>query len=205
MLHRIASSLAQRPGRPVEGLPGAVARAAVAAVISPAGELLFIRRAEREGDPWSGHVAFPGGKAEPGDSGPVATAMRETVEEVGVALDASGQLLGPLDELLAPGRAGPPRLVVSPFVFGLDRSVSLRPNREVASAHWIPLDRLARGDGRSSFELTWSGAVLRMPCIDLEGLRIWGLTLRMLDDLLERVGGQTSPEVELVSGRDPRG
>ncbi len=204
VLDQIELSLRARPGRPVQGIGLGVARAAVAAVINPQAELLFIRRAERVGDPWSGHVAFPGGRAEAGDEGPVGTAVRETVEEVGLALPDAGRLLGPLDELLAPVRRGPPQLVISPFVFHLQRLQPLRPNVEVASVHWLSLERLAMGEGRSSFDLEWGGATLRMPCIELSGLRIWGLTLRMLDDLLERMGGQTSPDVELLHGEDPR-
>ena len=95
-------------------------------------------------------------------------------------------------------------MIISPFVFQLQRPTPLRPNAEVASAHWLPLEQLVMGEGRGSFELEWNGAALRMPCIDLAGLRIWGLTLRMLDDLLDRMGGQTSPEIELIRGEDPR-
>ena len=61
--------------------------AAVAIVLAPDPDaVLLIRRAERAGDPWSGHMALPGGRYEPKDPDLLGTALRETVEEVGVAL-----------------------------------------------------------------------------------------------------------------------
>lgn len=51
-------------------------------------EVLFIKRSTRVGDKWSGHVAFPGGKREPGDADDRATAARETLEEVGLDLES---------------------------------------------------------------------------------------------------------------------
>src|SRR4051794_37638584 len=61
-------------------------------------ELLVIRRAENEYDPWSGHMALPGGGYEPGDSSVYGTARRETLEEIGIDLD-EGQFLGRLDDV----------------------------------------------------------------------------------------------------------
>ena len=58
-------------------------------------DVCFIRRAEREGDPWSGQVAFPGGRADPVDPTASAVAERETLEEIGLPL-LSGDLIGAL-------------------------------------------------------------------------------------------------------------
>ena len=55
-------------------------RAAVAAIFTPTLELLFMRRAEVSGDPWSGHLAFPGGRVDPTDRDDLHAAMRETEE-----------------------------------------------------------------------------------------------------------------------------
>src|SRR5262245_6335151 len=88
--------------------------AAVAAVLDRNLDLLLLRRAESERDPWSGHLSFPGGRVEPEDDGPLAGAVRETAEEVGLALKP-GSLVGQLDDLAAVG--GRPGLVVRPFVF----------------------------------------------------------------------------------------
>jgi hypothetical protein len=74
------------------------------------------RQARRvPGDPWSGHVAFPGGRAEPGDASPWHTAARETWEETGLDLLAAGRLLGTLDELYPRTPVLPP-VVVRPHV-----------------------------------------------------------------------------------------
>src|SRR5215813_14164568 len=105
-----------------------VARASVALVLSTGGEgveLLLIRRATRDDDPWSGHMAFPGGRRDPGDTDVVATAVRETREEVGIDLAVDAELVGRLDELRAVARHRPLDLVISPIVFALQRPVTL--------------------------------------------------------------------------------
>ena len=173
--------------------PEGLRRAAVAAILRPEGELLFIRRSERHGDPWSGHMAFPGGRMDPVDPSVRATAERETREEVGLDLSQGGRLIGRLTDLHSPVRSGPAAMVISPFVYRLDRSPALSPNHEVADVHWLSFERLARGEGRGSFEMAWMEERWVMPCIDIDGVRIWGLTLRMVDELLERVGAPTSP------------
>ncbi|HEV8382740.1 MAG TPA: CoA pyrophosphatase, partial [Gemmatimonadales bacterium] len=60
-------------------------------------EALFIHRAVRVGDTWSGQIAFPGGRREPSDHDLLATAIRETLEEVGVDLSRA-ERLGVLDD-----------------------------------------------------------------------------------------------------------
>ncbi len=161
--------------------------AAVAAILSPDLELLLIRRAPHPSDPWSGHVAFPGGRVEPKDPDPLAASMRETLEEVGLELDPS-ELVGPLDDLAA--RGGRPGLVVRPFVFAIDRRPELRPNYEVASTHWLSLQALLEGHGRGSFPYDHQGQRYELPRVDFEGHRLWGMTLHMVDDLLHRLDGQ---------------
>src|SRR6186713_2279177 len=114
-LERGKSALAQARSRELEQ----PRRAAVALVLAPssAGEatlsLLLVRRSEREGDPWSGHMALPGGHAHPEDADLLHTARRETLEEVGVDL-AGAELLGQLDDV-SPMRSSD--MAVRPFVF----------------------------------------------------------------------------------------
>lgn len=166
---------------------GAVRHAAVAAIVLPNLELLFMRRAEFAGDPWSGHVSFPGGRVEPDDASPRDAAIRETREEVGVDL-AGAELLGELD-VVAP-ISGLARMAIHPFVFALDHEPELRLNREVQSVHRAGIDALLRDEGRGPMSHTWRGANVTLPRVDFDGVRLWGLTLRMVDDLLDRLDGQ---------------
>jgi 8-oxo-dGTP pyrophosphatase MutT (NUDIX family) len=154
-------------------------------------ELLLIRRAEHEKDPWSGHMGFPGGRAEPGDSSLEATAVRETLEETGLDLSRDGERLGALDDVRALARGRPVDLVIAPFVFRLRRSGDGTPSHEVVSLHWLPLERLLASETRSTLQYHYEETVLELPCLRIDGLVIWGLTYRMFDNLravLERAG-----------------
>lgn len=169
-------------------------RSAVALILQlREGELgvLMIRRADREGDPWSGQMAFPGGRREPSDENGRATARRETEEEIGLHLGAMEPCLGRLSELNATLRVLRRGLVITPYVFHLQRSVNFHPNYEVAEVVWVPLEFLLDTDNRT--EMTWTRGKLslRMPCYNFEGHRIWGLSLRMLDELMDLVEGES--------------
>jgi 8-oxo-dGTP pyrophosphatase MutT (NUDIX family) len=170
-------------------------RSAVALILRPAGpelEALFIRRSERSGDPWSGQMAFPGGRAEPGEP-LLDTAVRETAEEVGLDLARGAELLGALDELQAIGRGRAMGLSIQPFVFALgagDRAPELRLSGEVASAHWLPLPALFDPGHRAPLAYEHEGVVLQLPSLQVDGVVIWGLTYRMLEAFGEMVGAR---------------
>jgi 8-oxo-dGTP pyrophosphatase MutT (NUDIX family) len=184
---RLAPSLACAH-QPREG-PGA----AVAAVLRPGSagaEALLIRRAERAGDPWSGHMAFPGGRRDAGDADLYATAVRETREEVGLDLDAHGTLLGRLEDLPAVAKAKRIGLTITPFVFALTHEVALTFDAvEVADALWAPLGPLARGESADTFPYSVEGRTVELPCWRVEGRVVWGLTYRMLQSLFEVLQG----------------
>lgn len=183
----VRSALGSRPPARVAAEVGR--RAAVALVLrdGPAGvEILFIRRADHPEDPWSGQMAFPGGRSEPGDADLLATAVRETEEEIGVDLAREAEYLGPLDEVRAMARMRPVDLAIAPFVFRLRSDAALRPNHEVRSAHWIALDELVREDRRSLMDYPYQGSTLQFPCLRVEDVVIWGLTYRMFLGLQER-------------------
>ena len=186
----LASALARRAP---ERAGGEVPRAAVALVLreGAAGglELLFIRRAEHESDPWSGHMGFPGGRAEPEDPSLEATAVRETLEETGLDLAHDGERLGALDEVRALARGRPVDLVIAPFVFRLLRAGDGTPSHEVVSLHWLPLERLLAGETRSTLEHRYEETVLELPCLRIDGLTIWGLTFRMFENLRAVLAG----------------
>lgn len=172
--------------------PGAAhPRAAVAAVFRDAGragtELLFIQRAARNDDPWSGQMAFPGGRHQDEDPSARATAMRETTEEVGLDL-APARFLGSLSDLDG-GRANRRFVAVSAHAFWLDgdRRPDLTPNHEVAETVWVPLQDLA--DPGRYVDYHYPPAATDFPGIrlDRDGQVIWGLTLRFLSDLFRRL------------------
>jgi len=184
-------------GHAPRGVSDAVgARAAVAMILrsapEPAGdeslELLFIRRAEHPKDPWSGQMAFPGGRAEPHDDGDLeTTAVRETAEEIGIELARSAERLGPLDEVRAMARMRPLNLTIQPFVFRLREPVETHPSDEVTRVHWLPLDELLAPTTRGLMDHDYQGATLQFPCLRLHGVVIWGLTFRMFTSLAERL------------------
>jgi len=170
---------------------GDTPRAAVALVFrdGPHGlELLFIRRAEHERDPWSGHMGFPGGREEPGDTDLAATSVRETLEETGLDLAGDGERLGALDEVKALARGRPVDLVIAPFVFRLRRRLDGTPSHEVVSLHWLPLERLMAPGTRSTLSYQHEGVVLELPCLRIDDLVIWGLTHRMFESLASVLG-----------------
>jgi 8-oxo-dGTP pyrophosphatase MutT (NUDIX family) len=171
-------------------------RSAVAMILQVrAGELhiLMIKRAEREGDPWSGHMAFPGGRMDSADAHGYAVAVRETEEEVGVSLVEHAQCIGRLSDLHARPHRGPFGMAVSPFVFRLDAEVkseaTFTPNHEVAEVVWVPLEFLLNEDNQSEMIWNYKGARLLVPCYWYEGRCIWGLSLMMLGELLDLVEG----------------
>lgn len=192
-LPTLAARLSRLPRPQASAEP--VARAAVAAILRDPGgggdaELLFIRRAERHGDPWSGHVAFPGGRADPGDASLTATAVRETREEVGIDLEAHGALLAELPELHAIAHGKRAGLLITPFVFALARDVPLTfDHAEVAEALWAPFGPLARREKAGLMPYTIEGRSIELPFLDVEGRVLWGLTYRMLEMICEALAG----------------
>ncbi len=146
-------------------------------------ELLFIRRAQRAGDPWSGHVAFPGGRRDVADSSLELTARRETREELSLDLDLDAALLGVLDDL-RPRAAALPSIAVRPYVFALTRDVPLVPNQEVHSTFWMPVSEL-RDPARSTEHIfDRDGARLRFPAYRSGEDIVWGMTERIVTQFL---------------------
>ena len=187
---RLAAALAARPGRSVPA-EGAERYAAVAVVfrIGAGGEpeLLMIKRAELARDPWSGHVALPGGRSEPRDRDLEETAVRETWEETGIDIRQRGRILGTLDDL-APRTPSLPPLVIRPFVAVVEPDVTIITSPEVADAFWVPLSALRE---RASWGLG---------LVDIRGRgetevdvfrhnehTVWGLTERVLANLMEKL------------------
>ena len=165
-------------------------RAAVAIVMHETAvgpDVLFIERAERFGDPWSGQMAFPGGRVDPGDADPRAAAQRETLEEVGLDL-AGAELVGRLSDVDAGVRLLAP-LVLSAFVYRLDSRVPLTPNHEVREALWVPVTQLVDPGHRVSHR--WGLGHFPGICVGTPGRHVvWGLTYGLVEELLRVVGGR---------------
>jgi len=164
-------------------------RAAVAIVVRDGADgpqVLLIRRAEHPLDPWSGHMAFPGGREDPTDANLLATAIRETFEELALDLGQVGRLLGQLAPLPALARGRPVDLTIVPFVFELMAEAELRYSDEVAEALWAPINPLMHGRLRTTFAIDRGGdKPMEFPAHDVDGRIVWGLTYRMLDSLFE--------------------
>lgn len=164
-------------------------RASVAVVLHAAADgprVLLIRRARVPGDPWSGDVAFPGGRVDAADRSSRHTAERETREEVGLDL-AAGDYLGRLDDLQ--GRAIP--IVVSGFVYALAREPRLTLSHEVRAARWVSFSELLDPARHSTETFDYQGHALEVPAIDVEageGPPLWGLTYRFLELFLRELG-----------------
>lgn len=157
--------------------------AAVAAVLAPDPDaLLLIRRAERTGDPWSGHMALPGGRQEPAEPDLLTTAVRETWEEVGLELGRQ-HFLGTLDDVVPRTPVLPP-IAVRPYVFALRQRPPLSLSTEVAAVRWVPVDLLLHPDTYNSVRLDIRGESREFPAYRVEDSIVWGMTERILSSLL---------------------
>jgi 8-oxo-dGTP pyrophosphatase MutT (NUDIX family) len=157
--------------------------AAVAVILVPDPDaLLLIRRAERTGDPWSGHMALPGGRQDPAEPDLFTTAVRETAEEVGLALGRQ-DLIGTLDDVVPRTPVLPP-IAVRPHVFALSHRPVLALNPEVAAARWVPLDLLLHPQTYNSVRLDIRGESREFPAYRLDDSVVWGMTERILSSLL---------------------
>jgi 8-oxo-dGTP pyrophosphatase MutT (NUDIX family) len=145
--------------------------------------VLLIQRAIHPADPWSGHLAFPGGRKDLTDTDLLHTAVRETWEEIGVHLDPQRQLLGKLDPLTARG-ARLPGLVIEPFVFEVPhRDVFAIDTTEVAQAFWVPIGPLTRGERNTSVDIQRDGSRYKLPGYQVGQQVLWGMTYEMFQRL----------------------
>ena len=184
---RLARRLAARPGTPM-ALEGDARYAAIALVLRAAAgaspEMLMIKRAELERDPWSGHIACPGGRMEPGDRDLEQTAIRETWEETGIDLAREGRILGALDDI-TPRTPSLPRLVIRPFVAVVRREVVVVESPEVAEVLWVPLAALRETAAWGRGMVPIRGVGEREVDTFRHGEHtVWGLTHRALTQFL---------------------
>lgn len=144
-------------------------------------KILFIERAKRRQDPWSGQMAFPGGKRDLSDVNVQATAQRETLEEIGVDLSLH-RYVGQIDDLAAPPSSPAYGLVVSCYVFVLVGDVKIKSNVEVQDTIWMPISELtAEANFLPNYKPKNYEGEFPGICVSSGDLRvIWGLTYRFL-------------------------
>jgi 8-oxo-dGTP pyrophosphatase MutT (NUDIX family) len=172
-------------------MPGADAAVAIVRARGTNERVLLIRRAEREGDSWSGHWSFPGGHSDPGDPDPVHTALRELAEECGIRL-ATHDLEAALPLAVARRRT-PPFLLVAPFVFTVDspRPAVLNPHEAVEEV-WVPLAELRDPARHGLMPVAGVPRQMLFPAIELNGWPLWGFTYRLISDWLGLTPAQTA-------------
>ncbi|MBV9928278.1 MAG: CoA pyrophosphatase [Acidobacteria bacterium] len=158
-------------------------------------ELLVIKRSEAEHDHWSGHLALPGGRVEPEDESLLATAARETSEEVGLDPRAGGEAIARLGTV-RPQSPLAPRVSVTPFVFVAPPEFhatweggpgELTLSEEVAATFWFPVDELKRGGRSAVFRMVFAGVEREWPAYPSQHGLIWGITERILTEFLSLV------------------
>ncbi len=171
---------------PVPHQTSAARPAAVAVVVRAAAndvDVLFIKRAEYELDPWSGQVAFPGGRHEPGDADLLETALRETREELGVDLREGAELLGRLDDLHSM-TVKLPNVFVRPFVIAVAEVSPMQLSSEVADAFWVPLSVLREEASWRLTTVSARGLSFDVRACEFHGRIIWGMTERIVAQLV---------------------
>jgi 8-oxo-dGTP pyrophosphatase MutT (NUDIX family) len=168
--------------------PGMIA-AAVAVILHDGNEgleALFIHRAVRVGDAWSGQIAFPGGRREPTDPDLLTTAIRETLEEIGVDL-SSAERLGVLDDLHPRTPVLPP-VMVRPFVFALTAQPAIVISPEVQGAFWVPFSVLQTTGIRGTMTVDHPGIPRQvLPAYTIGKHTIWGMSERILTPLISLI------------------
>ena len=166
-------------------------RSSVATILRDhSGELqvLLIKRAHKEGDRWSGHIAFPGGREQQEDLTIRDTAIRETTEEIGLGLSVENYI-GRMSDVMTFAHGTRKPMVVSPYAFKLEGDPAFTINHEVDQVIWLPVAFLADRSNRETMIWEKKGVSLKLPCYFYGEHRIWGLTLKMLDELVFDVLG----------------
>ena len=175
--------------QPMERSEQSLMQAAIAIILrdSKRGtEFLLMQRAIHERDPWSGQMAFPGGKVESTDESAMAAAIRETEEEVGLRL-FEHDYIGRLDDLYGLKVDNQYSVHVACFVFKLSGEYELRGNYEVADMVWMPFSYLDDPDNAVDFYHPHDEKI-KMPAVLIDADKeqvLWGLSLRMLSTLFE--------------------
>ncbi|MEM7207994.1 MAG: CoA pyrophosphatase [Pseudomonadota bacterium] len=155
------------------------------------------RRAINPLDPWSGDMAFPGGRAETIDRNLHDVAARETKEEVGLILPRES-LLGRMDKMEATGSSTRPLTTVWPLVYLLESAPEpFRLNEEMSDAMWVPTAHLWNPKNWMAFSFPPTQA--QRSGISIGNHFLWGFSLKVLVTLSEQIGKPISDIAQLES------
>jgi len=173
------------PVRRLALVPGESAAGILVPMYVAGGELmvLFTRRSESLPH-HAGQYSFPGGVREERDEDEVATALRETHEELGIDPSVV-MVLGRLDDVRTPTG-----FLISPVVGALPHPVAItRADREVETVVHVPFRALAQPETVERQEFIFEGERVTVPVYHYDGHRIWGATARVVADLVQRLTG----------------
>jgi 8-oxo-dGTP pyrophosphatase MutT (NUDIX family) len=138
-------------------------------------QVLFVKRAKKFSDPWSGQTAFPGGKRDPKDRNLKETVTRETLEETSINLLEGCRFLGAMEPVRSTQK---PEMKILPFVVLLEKEQAIKLNEELTEYFWTPLKELAKHNGTAKFSFG------EYPAYIIENHVIWGLTYKIMNNLL---------------------
>ena len=138
-------------------------------------EFFLVKRAEVEGDPWSGDMAFPGGKRGGDDRNLVETASREVLEETSIDLRERSKL-GYMKPIYSSVRTS---MKVQPIVYVFDEEPDVTLNYELTRYLWAPMKKLVQSRTKEDVK-GWNSDIYKY-----DGEVVWGLTFRMLEQLIE--------------------
>ncbi len=163
--------------------------AAIAIVIRPQPfeDVLFMVRAPRAEDPWSGQVSFPGGHREDSDQNLLHTAQRETMEEVGLDLDRLAVPVGRLPDLQASARGRRVPLLVTPFVFVQQAQGTMQLGPEASHAFRVPLRPMLNGELDARKTIASAELTKHYPAWQHESWLVWGMTHHIMSGLLDEL------------------
>jgi len=166
---------------------GDFVHASVMMILKESGQgysLLFIKRPESDRDPFSGHMAFPGGRMESADNSKLETAIRETYEEVGIDINSSGRILGSLDDV-NPNNPRARNYIVTPYLSVLNEEVTIKPDsNEVERTLWVPMHHLVDDRNLEVRIRERDGTEVKDYAYQYEQYLIWGMTGRILHQFL---------------------
>lgn len=162
-------------------------------VIEGVPHLLMIQRAKRKGDPWSGQMAFPGGRQSDHDTDIMHTACREAEEEVGVDPTQFATRITRLSELVTRSHHSWKPQIVTPFLFELAHAPALQINHEARSELWIPAPLF--NQPAANYPWPIGPFTVTLPCYYHRDHPIWGLSLLMIRSLQK-----THPELFVPAG-----